>query len=302
MASFLYKTFLHTKNVTYSELKLKHLKIIQKCLIGEPDSDIVLLNINNIFSEITNLTKEEINELNLIDYFILLSHIRSMSIGNIVYAELTQQKNVKLNINIEEIIKQLSSIDYKNLLKDDTLENGITVKYKLPTPNELSQLQTNDIETFCIPFIESIIINGTEFKIYKFNTDEKIQTIQKLPAKVISNLYKKIYSLLEIYSKTNLLEHIKGVSEFIPFSFNIKSYISLITLLYGDQLLSLYDNIFLLCKFGNFTPEYIEECTPGEYYIFCRKLETYMAKKQEAEQQAPSGTGYDKNFSDGFIS
>jgi hypothetical protein len=125
MSSFLYKASLHTKDVTYSELKIKHLKNLQKSLIGDPDSDIVLLNINNIFSEITNLTSLEITQLNIIDYFILLCHIRATSIGNIVFAELTQQKNVKLNINVEEIAKQLLSINYAEVINSNELENNI---------------------------------------------------------------------------------------------------------------------------------------------------------------------------------
>lgn len=298
MSSFLYKA----KDITYSELKIKHLKNLQKSLVGDPDFDIVLLNIDNILAEITDLSLQEIQQLDLVEYFTLLCHIRTTCIGNIVYAELTQQKNIKLSINIDEIISQLAEINYKEILTDENIDNNISIKYRLPCPRELPSLLTNDIEIFCIPFIKSIAINNTVFDFSNFSFDEKVVTIKKLPAKITSDLYKKIYKVLEIYTKTNLLEHIKDVKEFIPFSFNSKSYVALISLLYGDQLLSIYDNIFLLCKFGNFTPSYIEECTPGEYYIFCRKLETFMAKKQEMQNQSPDLNEYGQGFSDGFTS
>lgn len=284
-SSFLYKIALPHREVVYSELKIKHLKNLQKSLIGEPDFNIVILNINNILEEITNLSKEEIQQLNVVDYFIILSHIRSTCISNVVYAELTQQKNVKLNINVDEIIEQLLQINYQETLNEEHINKNLQINYRLPTPQELPYLQTKDMESFCQPFIKSLVINKTEFLFSDFSRDEKNQMIKKIPAKTITELYKKIYNVLEIYAKTNLLDHIKNIDEFISFSFNSKSYISLISLLYGDQLLSIYDNIFLLCKFGNFTPDYLENCTPGEYYIFCRKLEMFMAKKQEMQNQ-----------------
>mgnify|MGYP000222916683 CR=1 FL=1 len=75
-------------------------------------------------------------------------------------------------------------------------------------------------------------------------------------------------------------------------NFNIKNLCTFIKLLFNDQLLSIYENIFALCKLGNFTPEYIENCTPGEYILFVKKLE----QLNKTNTQQPSN---DMNINNG---
>jgi hypothetical protein len=43
--------------------------------------------------------------------------------------------------------------------------------------------------------------------------------------------------------------------------------------------MSLYDNIFALTKLTKLTPEYVENCTPGEYLLFVKKLEAMNSKQ-----------------------
>jgi hypothetical protein len=50
--------------------------------------------------------------------------------------------------------------------------------------------------------------------------------------------------------------------------------------------MSLYDNIMILCKLNHFTPEYIENCTPGEYLLYMKRLEEMNSKSQQNENSS----------------
>jgi len=284
---FLYEAELTQQNTVYSELKVKHFKDILKCIIGENiDFNTFILNLNNILVELTNLPLEKILKINVVDYFLLLAYIRTTSIGSSIMAEVPHNDTkLKVSININKIIETIKNIQYKDSLVTETI-NGINISYKLPTPHELLYLDTTDIETFCIPFIENVsfIKKKTTTIISDLPFETKKEIIKKIPAKIITSVYKKIYSVLERFAKANLLEHMPAVNneiQQIPFTFNAKSYISLLAFLFNNQLFSLYDNIFILTKIGNFTPEYVENCTPGELIIYIKKLEEFIAKKQK---------------------
>ena len=73
------------------------------------------------------------------------------------------------------------------------------------------------------------------------------------------------------------------------FNFNISNLGIILKLLFGEQLLTLYSNIFNLCSQGNLTPEYIENCTPGEYILFVKKIE-------EVQQISKSSLPVDVNI------
>ena len=90
----------HENTFLYSELKVKHLKIIYKCLLGDsPDSLTVIENFNNILSHITNFNKNDIDKLSFVDFFLLIFQIRCTSIGNTIQAELPDKPNFKIEIN-----------------------------------------------------------------------------------------------------------------------------------------------------------------------------------------------------------
>ena len=75
------------KEIIHGELNVKDYKIILKCLLGDTlDVPALFLNLNNILLKITNLKKEELYNLNIIEYFLLLLSIRTNSIGGIIFA------------------------------------------------------------------------------------------------------------------------------------------------------------------------------------------------------------------------
>lgn len=276
---------INNSNVFYKELLVKHLKIIYKTLVGdEPDPTTVINNFNNIIIELTNLTIEDIYNLSFVDYFLLLFELRCTSIGNTIFAELTDKENTKIEININKFIEAIKQINLKKILTTDFIEN-FEVIYKIPSILDCVEINKKEnFETSHRYFLKQIKYNNL---IIEFNTLDNIacqKILEKIPAKITAAIIKKTYQIMEYFNQINLLTTITALQDrTLAFNFNINNIIFLIKLLFGDQLMSLYDNIFMLCKQSNFTPEYIENCTPGEYFLYIKKLEAQAPKRRSNE-------------------
>jgi hypothetical protein len=293
--SFVNATTINSKNVVYNELKVKHLKIIHKSLVGDnPNPEIIINNFNNIISKLTNLTIENINDLTFVDYFLLLLELRSTSIGDTIFAELTDSTDTKVEININKIIETLKNIDNKKFLIPDQVNNFV-VTYRLPTINECLYInQKENLDTVYSFFIDKVTCNNFEVDFKNQKLENRLKVLEQLPAKLTAAAFKKTYEIIQYFNQINLLSTIPFLkNKTLAFNFNINNIIFLFKLLFGDQLMSLYDNIFLLCKQTNFTPEYIENCTPGEYYLFLKKLEMLAPKQTTREMNIPTNDKFD---------
>ena len=107
---------------------------------------------------------------------------------------------------------------------------------------------------------------------------------------------KRVQNVLKELNNINLLSTTNGLTDkFLPINCNINNLCFIVKLLFGDQLLSLYENIFLLCKAGNLSPEYVENLTPGEYLLYLKKLEA-LTKQQNSSGQDKTLSDFDPLF------
>jgi len=280
MIDFTNKIILDNQDVYFKELKVKHLKIIYKLLIAdEPDAEITFYNFNKLLCSLTSLKLEEIKKLNFINYFLLLIKIRVVSAGGIIFAQL-QESNTKIEFNLNKIVDQLEKLNkiYQN--KEHKIDNTLIV-YDLPNVNEIYQInQNSNIDNFYSCFIKSLKINNNHLCFKQFSYTDKNFIFEQLPVKVTSAVIKETIECIKHFNTVNLISYLpqlKNVS--LNFNFNIKNLVMFLKFLFGDGLLTLYENIFALCKLGNFPPEYIENCTPGEYLLFVKKLEQLNSQK-----------------------
>ena len=272
---FSIKSVLTDRIVYSSELKVKHYKTILKSIFGdELDYETAFANISNVIQQITNLTLEEINSLSFLDYFLLLFEIRSNSIGGSIIAETTDNNSTKIDINIQKLIDHLHNIDLKTVLVSDTI-NNVTITYKIPSIRNIIEINANDIESIYYACLKSITLNDKTINFENYSAKEIKHILGKLPTIYTTAIIKRVQQLIELFNNVNLIGHLKGLEDKqLIFNFNIKNLGIILKLLFGEELLSLYQNIFTLAKDANIPPQYIEECTPGEYYLYVKKLES----------------------------
>lgn len=280
------------KIISYKELKVKHIKIIYKCLLGDDIDNILLFNnLNNILKK---LTKENVKDFSFIDFFILLIHIRCSSISDIITLQVSEDTTFDLNLN--KVLEEIKKINLENLLEPEHSDN-ITLYYKIPSILEIYKLNIKPELSYDL-FLKKIKIKGNE--IVFENEKQKEEIIKRLPAKLFSLIIKRTKKIIEHFNTINLLDYnkqnINDVSLF--FNFNIKNLSNLTKLLFGNHLMSLYENIFALAKIGKIPPEYTENCTPGEYLLFIKKLEQMNKSSQKQPLEEISSNSFDEPVGD----
>jgi hypothetical protein len=282
-------TFIDQSQLYVEELKVKHLKSIFKSLLGDdPDTDVLFFNLNNILKE---LTKTDPTKLNFIDYFIALINIRCFAIGSKVSVQISD--NTTGEIDLFQIVDFLQKINFNKILEPTILED-LTVNYRFPTIQELLKINKQNNNEVYGYFLQSLKIKSEQ--IIFNNIEETNIVFNKIPPKASTQIINKIKSIIQYFNDVNLLSYSPHFKEMkLYFNFNIKNLCVVLKLLFGDQLLSLYENLFALCKMGNFTPEYIENCTPGEYLLFVKKLEEINKKSnsRQTEQNTEIGEPLD---------
>lgn len=290
--SFTSEIILGDETLYFKELKVKHLKTIYKCLLGDDiNPNIIFTNLTPILAYLTGTTCTKINQLSFIDYFKLLFEIRCNSIGNLIFVELPELYNTKIEININKFIEILNEINLNNILKEHSCD-GFTFTLRLPSIFDLQQISNAvTLDNLYKFFIKEIKIKDNIVSLLELDIQEKEKVLDVIPAKYTSVIINAVQEILTQFNDVNLLSKTYGLQDKkLLFNFNLKNLAIIIKILFGEQLLSLYENIFGLCKAGNFTPEYIEECTPGEYLLFVKKLE---AMNQQDNQQQPPEDDYD---------
>lgn len=294
MSSYYTCTCLPGNNkITHTELKIKHYKTILKCLISDDiDPASTFLNISYTLADITQFSCEQIEKLDIIDYFILLFEARINSIGSVIYVQ--KQNNTRLEINLNKLLNNIIGLKKLFLTENITDLDSIKIKYRLPSVNDIltfTEPIVNDIYQF---FIESVNINNTQIPFDKLDSDTRYIILQNLPASVTTTIIKKVTSIVTQFNNSNILTDINHLSDQkITFNFNCNVLVYIIKLLFGSDLLAIYENIFVLAKLCNISPEYIENITPGEYTIFLKKLEELNSK--QSKNTTSNGGNYNDN-------
>jgi len=240
------------KTVIHKELKVKDYKSLLKCLVNEPlDLNSLVLNLNATLKKITNLTEQEINDLDIIEYFLLLLNIRMYSIGSSIFT-VYKKEELNIEISLQPLLDSLTTFSKEDYIFTVN-KKDYTFKFVVPS---IKQFLIEDELSFVTILNNDIQPGDLPISFIKF-INKNIKTIKDKINKIF--FYK---SPIDKYS--------------IKFSGNRAEYFSLIKLLFNENLLTIYDNILYLSKVCNISSNYLENCTYGEFKIFVKKTEEML--------------------------
>ena len=302
MSYFIHNIVINNTDIQYRELSVSAYKIILKSLLGDiPTPKIIFTNINNLLIEYTNLSIEKIETLNFIDLFILITNIRMISLGSDISFNITKDEiPLRITLNIDKILNILtkSKTDYLN---SSILNVGdYKISFKIPTILELLSYDSNiNAELDGVIFIKSIqninipeiyIEMGSNLTIYERNL-----IFNKFPSIITNKILKHLRTILEPMQNINIIDilnNTKVSSEYkIPFDINIYNLAFFIKILFLDDLMSIYNNIYSLTTNSHMSGEYLENCTVGEFQIFVSNLKSSQKETDMPESQTIPNTG-----------
>lgn len=286
MTGFTTKINLLQDSIFIKELKVKHFKVLLKTLLGdEPNTEDVFNNLISILTDTTQLTLNELKNISVIDFLLIVINLRCISIGGSIQLEIIDKTNTKITLDLNKVIQTLQQAFNINFIQ--TIES-IKIEYQLLSIYDFLFLNELTDELLILKsYIKKIHLTNNEYiEISKLNDKEFLEVLKAFPANYSSLIFKHFTELIQKFNQINLLKHFsdKNLSLYL----NQNTFTFILQILFSKNLLPLYENIFALAKFANISPEYIEECTPGEYTIFVKLLERIL-KEQNAQQQ-PSNT------------
>ena len=269
------------KQIKITELTVKELKVVLKYLLSITTAhNIVIDAFTELFLQKTDLTREDIENFNFIEFFLLLFHLKCTGSSCIIKVETTvNDKKASFNLNIRSFIERLNAIDVKELVLQDHLKNGIVVEYTLPSIKEVFE---QDAQNLPCCFIKSISMPDTEtIHVKHFTSNEKKLLYNSLPIHVALAVKKRANQVVNYFNEINFLDYLWEDTINLLFNFNKTNLILLIKLLFNDNLLTLHENQFMLARHGNIPIDYIENCTPGEYMFYIEFLNRALNPKKD---------------------
>jgi hypothetical protein len=250
--------YLEDKTFKYQEIKFKDFRELNKCLLGDQlPTKTVLLNINQLLEAciLDNNKTEIIKNLNFLDYIKFLLLVRSFSIGDTIQLKLknSEIKNFSLNLNLDKILIFLETIDTKEILQSSIFEeNNITIDYKLPTIQDIQNLEKTPNTYIYNFFIKNLHVNNTITEFDKISFDNQVLILQQLPAKYFAIITKNIHKIINTFYNINFFDPVYNPEHFnnkLPLIPNIDVICYIIKLLFSEVHKEDAKNILLIIEF-----------------------------------------------------
>jgi len=275
-------------SVNFKELTLNQYRQLLKCFIGDDISPaFIFSNTNSIIKELTDLTQYQIDNLSFLDYCILLFYIRLVSIGDTVFltVETPENKQLKIDLRTSKVIEQITKSKVIDLLQPE-INDHCEIEFRLPSIKEILFLeQEEDLYNIYTFFLKTLKISNTIINLEDFSYKDREEIIQKIPIRVMTSLTKRTHSLIETCNEINLLDFLKSKTfdKKLILTLNSQLISFVIKLIYNTSLESVYDFMFALSKFANLSCSFLDECSPGEFFLFSKKLEEVSFKQTQPE-------------------
>lgn len=295
--------------VKYRELTTNEQIILSKTNLSLPYTNIGLYEYFEVLNDvIQNCVKDQtaIEKLDVIEYVMFITKLRSISIGNTIEFMVENSndesfKKQKIIINLNLFIKSLYEATQIiiNESENNISEKNISVILKWPSikniKNFLNPIDLNNINSILIEFIKEIKLDNASIDFSNFKQQEKQDLLEKLSIGLKQKVEKKIFSLLENLINKNLI----GIEQFKDQKFNIFGFgfVSFLRLFFSYDIRSLYQEIHYLAGSG-LSPDYILNVSPSERKLYISITNDANKAKQGSSASPEDMIGNSKTLED----
>lgn len=274
----------NNEQIECREILVKEYKQLLKVIYGDEVNPYEFVDfITTLLSSISNKSKQWYKEIPITELFLCLLKLRTNTLGQTVLLNVSDdegKKTLEFNLNLVED-------DIKEINFEKVIEIGnVKITVKIPSAKKLLEHRTDEYTYY----INSIIIDEKLIEIE--NQLQVSQLLELLPVKATLSIVEHFNNIVKIFESLNFLQYYQVKEHFtLGFIPTIENLVWYAKLFFDEPLDYFYDNIFYLAKHCNISPEYIENCTPGEYTYFRKKMEQVFA----AQQSEPDN--FNQNFS-----
>lgn len=293
-------------NIKFRELTTNEQLVLSKTnLILEYNTSGFYEYFNFLNDVIKNCVKDynDVLNLDIIEFVLLMTKIRSISIGNTIEFFLENKddsdiKKQKITLNLNYFIKKLYEVS-SNFFEDDNnkiIDKNITVTLKYPSIKNIEIFSnTKSYDNFnesIVEFIDEIEINNFKIKFSKFENSQKQDFLDKLSITIKQKIEEKMVNMLNKLIDINLL----GLEHFKDQKFTIYGigFMSFLKIFFSYDIKSLYVEIHHLATNG-LSPDYVLNISPSERKLYISIINEINKAKSETSSSSSGWADIIKN-------
>lgn len=273
------------QKISSKELKLYQYKEILKTIW--PEFPNIKPAFENLFELLENLTGNERDlfyQLNSFQLFLLLIEIRRQTFGSECKLTITneEEKKVNFDFNLTELIEKVKILYSENQLEPLEVDD-FTINFQYPSVKRMFQ----EIPDETVLFLKDIIHLPTNKQLVVNSNQEGIELLNSLSPKIGQQIVLHVKDIIDNIQSFNLIPNFSMLEGHkMPFNLSLANIIWYLKLFFSEQLNVYYDNVFYLNHLGHIDIGFLEnQCSPGEYVYYVKKLEeTLMAQKETTDQ------------------
>lgn len=270
---------------SFKELNVNQYKEILKITYGDaPSIPLFITNLCKILENIFEKPYEYFySDVSIFEVFLLLLQLRINSLGTKTSISILNKENKKhvIDLNLNSIFEDLNNLLLVYSQQHYTINDKIDLEISFPS---IEKLQSQNLDPYYL-FIKRLFVKQS----YVLKDWYQIQLIlNNVSAKHTSQLNGILEATTTEINNLNLLEPYSVDSKVnMVFSCSLESLLWFSKLIFNEDLDIFYSNLFYLSYTGHLNSTFIENCTPGEYLYFVRKLQETIAKQNQSNKEQP---------------
>ena len=270
-----------------SEITVKQYKNLLKSFYGDDINPLLFVDsFIELLSALSNKPQIYFKQLNLLDLFLILLQMRIYTLGNacqIVFKnskENQTQQTVHLNL---EKIKQDLMLYWEFHFPCNIQNESVCLNISFPSLSNLNYYNNPSA------YIKNctLIINNEKTSIENLSIQDAAKLLDSLPVELSYKIFSIHKKLIDDLNDLNFLTDYNLEKDyFLGFDLTPEMFLWYVKLFFSETLDVFYDNLFYLSKIGNLNLAYVEnDCTPGEYIFYIKRVQEFLSKQAEAQKQ-----------------
>lgn len=273
---------------SFKELNVNQYKEILKITYGDaPSIPLFTTNLCKILENIFEKPFEYFySDISIFEIFLLLLQLRINSLGTKTSISILNNENKKhvIDLNLNSIFEDLNNLLLVYSQQHYTVNDKIDLELSFPS---IKKLESQNLDPYYL-FVKQLHVKQS----YVLKDWPQIQVVlDNVSAKQTFQLNNLLETTITEINSLNLLEPYSVDSKTnMIFSCSLESLLWFSKLIFNEDLDVFYSNLFYLSYTGHLNSTFIENCTPGEYLYFVRKLQETIARQNQSNKEQPSQT------------
>ena len=281
------------KILYYREFNTKEQLILSKTNIIFPseneENHVEFYRILKKILENCTENKEDLKDINLIEFFLYAIKIRNISIGDELKLILNENnKNITITLNLNNLMISIYQ-HFNSIFKEKISYKNIECKLDIPNFKSDGLYFNTDKKLYDYPFYEFIsklYVENSLIEFSQLNSNQKNDLYEKFPVTLKSKIEASIYDMLKSTSDINFFKISRLDSLKLNFFNSSIPYFLRLLFSFGD-LRNIYQEYYMLAS-KNINPQYVDNLSISDRRVFFSFIEEEMEYRNQNAQESNS--------------